>query len=998
MPSLSRRGDARLTAPYDRRTDGLDGRRRDRLGLIASVIANDGQPFVARVERALRLASEMLGFEAGLLGRIEGGRYTVMVVHAPGYGTEPGSALSLDETFCSLTISRSDVVEIPDASRSPHRDHAARRRLGTQSYVGVPVFVDDREWGTISLRSSQPLDRPLSTDDHDLLRLMALWVGSVLEREAHEHELAEASDQLRAVIEETPIVLFGTDADGVFTLSEGAGLATLGLEAGESVGRCIFDMYPNASTALRCVRRVLEGDAATWEEKIGDAVFASRARPVRGPDGGVTGLIGVSLDITERARSRRALAQSEARFRALSDATSEGIAYVSQGRVVDGNDQLARLFGYESLEGVVGLPASELAAPEYRELVRKMTLDNNTDPYEVVAVRKDGSRFWAEIQGRPAATGSRAERVTAIRDVTARREAEEQRTFQSDVLAQVSDAVMALDLEGRITYWNGGAEVLHGLTSVEVIGRPLAEVVTYLLPELGQITDDAEAALQSEAAKEGNLIFIDPHGVRRFVSVSSSALLDSDGGERGMLAVSRDVTAQRQMSAQLLHQATHDALTGLDNRILFRQRIEQALVDDVPFAVYFIDLDRFKIVNDSLGHEAGDKMLQAIAIRLRNALAHIEGAVIARLGGDEFGVVASTPYPDELGRDLLHALEPPVDLGSRTVSPSASIGLVTHADRYDSPETVLRDADTAMYAAKKNGRGRLATFTGAMHQEATLRFRLEQDLSFAAGLGQIVPHFQPIVDLETGAIAGFEALVRWDHPERGVMPPALFLSLAEETGAIADIDRWILKRTCEEVSTWGAEALDSMAYVSVNCSDKTFLGEGLVAYARQTADDTGLNPDCLVLELTERAVVDLEAAQSVVAAAHDKGLRVAIDDFGAGFSSLGLLHALPVDGVKIDRSFVSDLENSAPARAVVRAVVRLSGELGMRAVAEGIETPGQLRALREAGAHFGQGYLFAKPAPSEVVREMFTVTPWVDDWDRWINGAPAQVGTHLADT
>ncbi len=996
MAHSFRSADSRSPDTVDRRGEGVDGRRRDRLGLIASVITNDGRPFVDRVQRALRLAADMLSFEVGLLSRIQGKSYTVLVAHAPNAEILPGSTYSVDDTYCSITTSRGDIVEIPNVDLSPHRNHPGREPLDVSSYVGVPVQVKDEMWGTISLLSTSPLDHPLSTDDHDLLRLLSLWVGSVLEREAHEHELAKASDQLQAVIEQAPIILFGIDANGIITMSQGAGLSSLGLEVGESVGTSVYDFYADVPTALEGIGRVLKGESGSWESSIGDVVFATRARPVRGPNGEVAGLIGISLDITKRAMSRRALAKSEARFRALSAATSEGIAYLVEGRVVDGNQQLADLFGYDSVQDIEGTLVSELAALEYQEIVRTMTVQNHSEPYEVLAVRKDGSRFWAEIQGRPTPDDERAERVTAIRDVTARREAEEQRTFQSDVLAQVSDAVIALDLEGRITYWNAGAEILHGRSSDDVRGRLLTEVVTYLLPELGQITDDAEAALQSEAAKEGNLIFIDPFGIRRFVSVSSSILTDSDGEERGMLAVARDVTAQRQMSSQLLHQATHDALTGLHNRPLFRQRIEQSLIDDIPFAVYFLDLDRFKIINDSLGHEAGDRMLQEIALRLRTALSHVEGAVIARLGGDEFAIVASTPHPEHLGHDILEALEPDVNLGSRFVSPSASIGLVTHADRYDSPEDVLRDADTAMYAAKRNGRGRLAVFTSAMHQEAALRFRLEQDLRYAAGLGQIVPYFQPIVDLESGEIAGFESLVRWNHPERGILSPGLFLPLAEETGVVAEIDRWMLEQTCAEIRTWGADALDALAYVSVNCSDKTFLGPGLVEYARKTADYAGLDPGNLVLELTERAVVDLEAAQAVVEAAHDHGLKVAIDDFGAGYSSLGLLHALPVDGVKIDRSFVSDLEDSPQARAVVRAVVQLSGELGMQAVAEGIETPGQLRALRDAGAHYGQGYLFARPAPAATVREMFNEAPWSEKWDRWIHPSNALLEDALA--
>ena len=819
------------------------------------------------------------------------------------------------------------------------------------------------------------------------MRLLAVWVGSVLERDTRDQRIAEESGRLAAVVDQAPIIVYGLDADGVFTLSEGAGLDALGVTGGAVVGQSVYELYRDQPETLDNLRRVLAGQAGSWENQIGDAVFASQARPVRGPGGDVTGLIGVSLDITARARSRQALAESEARLRALSASTYEGIAFSEGGVVFDGNEQFARLFGYPDIASMAGRSPVELVADEYLGRVQEAIRENKTEPYEAVCVRADGSRFWAEIQGHPTPYDGRTVRMTAIRDVTARKRAEEQRRFQADVLAHVSDAVVALDLEGRITYWNDGATALHGVASADVLGRRLEDVVSYAVPAFhdGHSEVSAEAALQSEAAHDGELVFVAPSGERRFVSVSSSVLYDDTGTERGLLAVSRDVTSQREMSARLRHQATHDALTGLPNRTLFRDRIRDALALGEPFAVLFVDLDRFKVINDSLGHDAGDRLLTTVALRLREAMGSVPGAVVARLGGDEFGVMAPSEdaRPEAVGQDVLDALAPALDLGPRAVSPSASVGVVARAETYDAPEAVLRDADTAMYAAKHGGRGRLAVFTDEMHRQAALRFRIENDLPYAAGRDQLRVYFQPVVDLADGTVVGFEALVRWEHPELGLLAPGRFLPLAEELGLVVGLDRWILDAACAEVATWGAEALDALSVLSVNCSDRTFLGPGLADHARAAADLAGLPPGCLVLELTERAIVDLDLARGAIDAARRNGLQLAIDDFGSGYSSLGLLHAMPVDGVKIDRSFVCDLEASRPARAVVRAVVGLSDELGMRAIGEGVETPGQLRALRDAGTRYAQGYLFSRPVPADQARAMLAAPPWQGSWDAW---------------
>ncbi|WP_412068186.1 EAL domain-containing protein [Rubrivirga sp. IMCC43871] len=965
-------------------------RHAERLRLLADVIAHDGSAFVDRVQRALRLATDLLGYDIGLLSHIVGTRYTVAAAHAPETGIEPGTVFDLGDTFCSLTLARGDLLEIVRATGSEVEAHPCHREFGLESYLGVPIRVDGAVWGTLNFSSAEPLAIPLEAADHDLARLFAVWIGGVLEREDRDRRIAHEAGRLASVVDQAPLIVYGIDADGRFTMSEGAGLRTLGLDASEVIGRSVYDVFGVEAAAP--IRRVLAGEPQSWDATVCGVVFASQARPVRGADGSVTGLVGVAVDVSEQAEARRALAASEARHRALAEATFEGIVYSIDGVVVDGNQQAALLFGFEKGADLVGLGATTFVAQEWHESVASAIATDRAEAYECVCIRADGSRFWAEVQGRRAEHEGRAVRVTAIRDVTARKEADEKRRFQADVLAHVSDAVVAIDLAGRITYWNQGAEELHGHRADGVLGRALADVVHYALPDdQSSVADDLtpEAALRSEAARNGELVYVAPDGRERFVSVSTSVLTDEAGSPRGLLAVSRDVTARRRMSARLRHQATHDALTELPNRTLFRDRIERAISAGAPFAVMFIDLDRFKVVNDSLGHEAGDRLLREVAARLRAALAASD-AVVARLGGDEFGVVTATTDAPALAQTLLDALARPLDLGARTVAPGASIGVVADAQDYDAPGALLRDADTAMYAAKRAGRGQFAVFAPAMHREAALRFGLEHDLRFAAARGQIVPYFQPVVDLATGSVAGFEALARWHHPDLGPLAPSLFMPLAEELGLVSDLDRWILDRTCEAVANWGGEAVDALSYVSVNCSDRTFLAPDLAAHARAAADAAGLPPDRLVLELTERALIDVDAAREVVDAAHHHGLRLAIDDFGAGYSSLGLLHALPVDALKIDRSFVSDLDDSPSARALVRAVVGLSNDLGMISVAEGVETPGQLRALRAAGATHGQGFLFAHALPADDARALLASPSWAEDWEGWVAGGAVE--------
>ncbi|OZC03874.1 EAL domain-containing protein [Rubricoccus marinus] len=683
----------------------------------------------------------------------------------------------------------------------------------------------------------------------------------------------------------------------------------------------------------------------------------------------------------EREDREQAYIESKRRLRALGEATFEGIFFSEHGRVLDCNEQGAHMIGFESREACIGLPLAELVPPESLAKVAEMNLANRPEPYEVVLLHRDGTRFWAEVQGRPAPYKGRTVRLTAIRDVTRRREAQEQTRFQSNVLAHVSEAVVALDAEGYVTYWNEGASVLHCLPPDAVLGKRFKDVLHYdfgpAQPE-GDGTFPAQEALRQASEEAQDLTYTCPDGTRRLVSVSASTLYDAEGRENGLLAVVRDETQHRELEARLWHQANHDALTKLPNRLRLRELIGAAIEMKEPFAVLFIDLDHFKTVNDSLGHEVGDKLLEHVAVTMA---AVAEPGSVSRLGGDEFAVVfpGSAPEAEAVAAALVEAVQRPVTIGPHLLTPTASVGIVLGAEDYTDPEALLRDADTAMYEAKRQGRGRSVAFEPSFHIQAAARFSLERDLRRAIAEDELRVHFQPIVDLASGELAGFESLVRWQDPVRGLLAPFHFLPLAEELGLVAEIDSWVLDATCREIGTWGADS-NAFLTISVNCSDQTFLRESLAERARSAAEAAGISPDRLVLELTERALVESNAAAGALDRLRNHGLKLSIDDFGSGYSSLGLLHRLPVDALKIDRSFVSDLENSAQARAIVRAVSDLAKEIGLRVTAEGIETFAQLQAVRDAGCPLGQGYYFSRPVPPEAAARMLSQPTWQAHW------------------
>jgi diguanylate cyclase (GGDEF)-like protein len=459
--------------------------------------------------------------------------------------------------------------------------------------------------------------------------------------------------------------------------------------------------------------------------------------------------------------------------------------------------------------------------------------------------------------------------------------------------------------------------------------------------------------------------------IEHFTEIAASAVTEIE-------LQRRTVEAER-IERQLRHDALHDVLTGLPNRACFVERLRHAgerarrHVDD-SFAVLFVDLDHFKVVNDSFGHLAGDELLVEVSRRLGSCLRSVD--TLARLGGDEFALILEeVREPSDAARvaeRLQIALRTPMTIRESEVFTSASIGIALSSRLDDAPQHLLRSADLAMYRAKEHGRGRFEVFDPAMHTAAMDRLRLEMDLRRAVERKQLVLHYQPVVSLTTGGVVAVEALVRWQHPERGLVPPLEFIPIAERTGVIGEIGRWVIAQACNQLKSWEREfGYDAPQSIWINVSPKQFAQSDLAESVGELLASLSFEPRRIKFEITEGIMLeDIELATRTLGELRRLGVQVFMDDFGTGYSSLTYLGRLPLDGIKVDRSFVSQMGNDARQAQLVGTIITLIRNLGLEPIAEGVETDHQARLLRDMGCAFAQGFVFSRPIPAREIDEL----------------------------
>ncbi|RJK94876.1 EAL domain-containing protein [Vallicoccus soli] len=539
-----------------------------------------------------------------------------------------------------------------------------------------------------------------------------------------------------------------------------------------------------------------------------------------------------------------------------------------------------------------------------------------------------------------------------------------------------SDLITVVGRDGTVRWTSPSLQGLLGLAPEDVVGRRVHDLLhpddtARLCAYLGEVS--AGGPTPPPVA----LRLRHRDGTWRHVEAAGNDL-QSDPAVGGIVLAARDVTDRRELEDRLRHQAYHDSLTGLPNRALFLEEVQRTRAEGRVSAVLFVDLDNLKVVNDSAGHEGGDLLLTTVAERLRAVVRPSD--VVARLGGDEFAVLlagagAACDAP-AVAQRVLAAVAAPLALGGRSIVPSASIGIAT-SDALGGADDIVRAADAAMYTAKKAGKGRAELFQPRHHAAELARRALRADLEEALEHEELVLHHQPIVDLVTGSIVSFEALLRWRHPRRGLLMPGEFVPLAEESDLILSIGRWALREACRHAAAWQRSGAHGAGVtVSVNLSARQFQHPGLVGEVEAALGAAGLDPHHLTLELTESLLMqDGEVTRSRLAALQALGVSLALDDFGTGYSSLSYLRRFAIDVLKIDRSFLDEVPGNPQDEAVVRAIVDLGSTLDLQLVAEGVETGEQAAALAELGCPFGQGYHFARPVPVEDAMALVALPP-----------------------
>ncbi len=669
--------------------------------------------------------------------------------------------------------------------------------------------------------------------------------------------------------------------------------------------------------------------------------------------------------------------------------------YSTSGKVLMMNQELERNVGWkeEEYKTVDVLKACYPNLDDYERVINHIVAADSTwKDFKTKA--RDGrilDTSWAQVRlsdGRSIGIGQ---------DITGRKQVElslRESESRYRVLAEnINDLVCLHDPDGRYIYVSPSCKALLGYRYDEMLGQ---NPYIYFHPDdRDRIQQESHAAAIAGKATPITYRMRQKSGDYIWFETLTNPIMDATGQVIQLQTTSRDVTERIQAQNQLEHESLHDTLTGLPNRNLLMERLELSIhranrLDDYHFAVLFLDLDRFKVINDSLGHLAGDQLLIAIAHKLQSTLREID--LVARLGGDEFVIlldeIKDIQEAIHAAERIFAALQTPLVIEGREVYMTSSIGIVLGTKSYIQSSDLLRDADTAMYRAKNKGKARYEIFDTEMYRQAMRRMHLENDLRQAIDCQEFVLHYQPIVSLESGYFIGFEALMRWQHPSQGLKYPADFIPVAEEIGLITSLSSWALRTACQQLATWQIAFPDfPHLKISVNLSVQDLRRSDLLAEIDLVLAQTKLDARCLNLEITESMLIeDVESTIKLFSQLKERGIQISLDDFGTGYSSLNYLHRLPMDNLKVDRSFVNQMQEGKKNYQIVETIATLSKQLELDAIAEGIETLSQLQRLRELGYQFGQGYLFSKPLSQQAVEDLLADTPFplILEWERSI--------------
>ena len=681
------------------------------------------------------------------------------------------------------------------------------------------------------------------------------------------------------------------------------------------------------------------------------------------------------------ASSQAKITESEVRFRGLVESSSDWIWEIdAKDRYVYASPKIKYLLGYEPAE-VLGKTPFDFMPPDEAVRVAHLfvgiaTVRKPFEALENVNQHKDGRLVVLETSGVPVLDdqGNLLGYRGVDRDITERKRAEQLIQESTQRLAlhfqQTPLAMIEWDLDFRVTDWNPAAEHVFGYSKAQAMGRHAMDLI---LPEsarthVAKIWDDLLTGKGGFRSSNENRT---QDGKTIYCEWYNTALKGADGRVIGVSSLAQDVTEQKRAAERINDLAYYDELTGLPNRMLFRDRLSHACIEsdrkERLVGVMFLDVDHFKDVNDTLGHEAGDILLHALAQRLQGCMRASD--TVARFGGDEFAVLFSdVGHVDDVVQVAQHVVDgfkEPFDIHGQKLFVTISMGITLYPLDDGDIDALLRNADSAMYAAKAAGRNCYRFYAAAMTERVTERLAMQTGLHHALDRREFILHYQPQLNIESQRISGVEALVRWQHPERGMVSPAQFIPVAEETGLIVPLGDWILRTACQQAKAWQDQGLPQMC-VAVNLSARQFKEPLFQQRVLEILKETGLDPRHLELEITESILVDgLESVKTTLQAFKRTGIVISLDDFGTGYSSLSYLKQFPIDKLKIDQSFVRDVLTNASDASLVRAIIAMAQALGLRSIAEGVETQAQLEFLRAEGCDEIQGYHLAKPLPAQ---------------------------------
>jgi diguanylate cyclase (GGDEF)-like protein/PAS domain S-box-containing protein len=903
-----------------------------------------------------------------------------------------GRIIEVNRAYCDLVGAKPEDLVGTSALALVHPDNrGAAVEMASQLLAGEAESLSRErrlvraDGSTIWVTSMTTLERDAAGEP---LGFFALAMD-ISERKAAEDALRLSEARYRKLIDEAPVGQVLSNLSGELVEVNQAFVDMLGISREELLARDPRSlMHPDDLPGYeREVARMLAGqvDSIDHQRRLlrpdGQVVWVSGGTSLIHENGEVF-LYAVTENVTDRHLALEALTESENRFRTLTESIPVGIYQATiEGVVTYTNPQLAEITGITTPPGTWNDAMAPVHPDDQKRVGRGLLgvlRDGSTyhDRYRVFAA--DGTLRWLSNRATPTLDDSGAITgiIGSLEDVTELVAAQEQNTRLAEIVETASDLVGITDgTTGKLAYLNRSAREVFGLVDRDITTISAASMYSFT----GSRSQSEEILAQLNRGEPwtGELAMHSADGTEMMVWQTITPILRADGTIHQVSTVGRDVTERKRFEADLAHQATHDSLTGLPNRALLLDHLELEMAraerEHRLVALLFLDLDRFKQVNDTLGHDAGDELLAQAAQRISAVVRPAD--TVARMGGDEFVILCGDVEDQDHATAVAHRVSAaienrPFELAGAELAITSSIGIALSSGGVH-PEAILRDADAAMYRAKDLGRARLEIYDESMRSRTLHRLELSEELANGIEKGEIVVRFQPGVDLVTGQVVCVEALARWDHPSRGLLAPHDFIGVAEDTGLIVGLGLRVLSTACEHGRRWENTFGLAAPRVHVNLSARQLTTSNLPVLVQGVLDGSGLTPSKLCLEITESVLMD--DASAVIDTLWELkaiGVTLAIDDFGTGYSSLSYLRRFPVDVLKVDQSFVSGLGPDPEDSTIVAAIVNLATTLELEAIAEGVETFDQLDRLLGLGCHLGQGYLFAPAAEADRVTEM----------------------------